>query len=479
MFESSVPFALFDYFRVPYERVPRPAGLDAPAETVAAHREARLMWPTQASLGSEGRAARPHFLGSVPIFGRVMGDTQLREQVRRAGGSWTTTDAVRDERGMLVSAVWRADDGSAFLPFDPNELISNFWGERYLELSRPIPARVMSLARRGYYPVRPLLPRGLQLSLRRSFTRVQSRSRFPRWPVEPALHDLYRFLLDIVADVAGGPVPHIAVWPRGWSWALVLTHDVEGKTGYANLRRLLQVELDAGYRSSWNFVPRNGYEVEIDLVDDLRSRGFEIGVHGLYHDGRDLSSPAMLRRRLPLIRAYAERWQAKGFRSPATHRSAKLMPLLGFDYDSSYSDTAPYEPQAGGCCTWLPYMIEDLVELPMTLTQDHTLYELLGHRDETNWVEKARFLRHRGGMALILTHPDYIGNPHLLNSYRRFLEEFAADSTAWKALPGEVSSWWRRRSKSTLEQIDGEWRIIGPARDEAEVEFASAQPLRA
>jgi hypothetical protein len=286
-------------------------------------------------------------------------------------------------------------------------------------------------------------------------------------------------LLHLAAGVAGDAVPYLSVWPKGRSWALVLTHDVEGRTGYDNLEGLLQVELDAGYRSSWNFVPENGYEVEPELVDDLHSRGFEIGVHGLYHDGRDVSSPAMRRRRLPLIRAYASRWQADGFRSPATLRSARLMPLLGFDYDSSYTDTAPYEPQPGGCCTWLPYMIEDMVELPITLTQDHTLYELLGHLDETHWLEKAHFLRQQGGMALVLTHPDYIGNPHLLDSYRRLLSEFADDSTAWKALPRDVSAWWRRRARSHLEEIDGQWRVVGPAERQARVEFTSPQVVAA
>jgi hypothetical protein len=150
------------------------------------------------------------------------------------------------------------------------------------------------------------------------------------------------------------------------------------------------------------------------------------------------------------------------------------MPLLGFDYDSSYTDTAPFEPQPGGCCTWLPYLIEDLVELPITLTQDHTVFDLLRHRDETLWVEKARFLRKRGGMALMLTHPDYLGNPYLLESYRRFLAEFAADSTAWKALPRDVSDWWRRRSNSRLEEVGGEWCVVGPARSEARVEFTSS-----
>jgi hypothetical protein len=140
------------------------------------------------------------------------------------------------------------------------------------------------------------------------------------------------------------------------------------------------------------------------IFQQLRDEGFEIGVHGLHHDGRDISE---LNARLPLIRKYAEEWGAAGFRSPATLRDWTSMPLLGFDYDSTYSDTAPYEPQPGGCCSWLPYMIDDLVELPITVPQDHTLFEILGGLDEGLWLEKVRFLKERGGMALVLTHPDY------------------------------------------------------------------------
>ena len=123
-------------------------------------------------------------------------------------------------------------------------------------------------------------------------------------------------------------------------------------------------------------------------------------------------------------------------------------------------------------------MIENTVELPITLVQDHTLFDLLQHRDETVWVEKAKRLRERGGMALVLTHSDYVGNPRLVESYRRLLREFASDSSAWKALPRDVSAWWRRRSASTLEDVDGVWRVVGPAADEARVDFASAEGLR-
>ena len=51
-----------------------------------------------------------------------------------------------------------------------------------------------------------------------------------------------------------------------------------------------------------------------------------------------------------------------------------MMPRLGFEYDSSYTDTDPYEPQPGGCCSYLPYFNESLVELPITLPQDHTVF---------------------------------------------------------------------------------------------------------
>ena len=37
-----------------------------------------------------------------------------------------------------------------------------------------------------------------------------------------------------------------------------------------------------------------------------------------------------------------------------TRLRASLIEQLGFAYDSSYSDTAPFEPQAGGCCKSCP-----------------------------------------------------------------------------------------------------------------------------
>jgi hypothetical protein len=151
------------------------------------------------------------------------------------------------------------------------------------------------------------------------------------------------------------------------------------------------------------------------------------------------------------------------------------MPQLGFDYDSSYPDTDPFEPQAGGCCTWLPFFNEGTVELPMTLQQDHTLFVILRHRDERAWIQKAEFLRERGGLALIDTHPDYMVDERISTAYGRFLEHFAGDDTAWRPLPRDVSAWWRSRAASRLERRDNAWQVVGPAAAAARVELVTGR----
>jgi hypothetical protein len=218
------------------------------------------------------------------------------------------------------------------------------------------------------------------------------------------------------------------------------------------------------------------YVVDDDVVRRLTDDGFEIGVHGLYHDGRDVA-PAFVTERLPAMTAAAKRWSATGFRAPATRRVWEVMPTLGFDYDSSYPDTDPFEPDGGGCCSWLPFFNGGTVELPITLPQDHTLFRILRHSDESLWLRKAEELRQRGGMVLLITHPDYMLDLPSREAYGRFLDAHADDATAWAALPREVSSWWRRRAGSHLERIDGRWEIVGPAAGEGRVTFAPVYAL--
>jgi hypothetical protein len=462
MFTTSQRSVLVDYLRVPAANV----DVDSRSTLFQASAEngRRLLWPRSESPGP----APEHRLGDLRIFASALTDDEARGVL--PSGDWAPAESLVDASGATVAHVWRDANGSVFLPFSPDTALVNLWSEAYRAGARSAGAKRAAL--RAYYRVRPLLPRRVQIALRRQLARVQARTAFPRWPIETAAHDLYDFVLGLLAEVAGEAVPWLAPWPEPFRWALVLTHDVELQKGCDNVALLRDIELAHDLRSAWNFVPRR-YETPDATVRDLTERGFEIGVHGLYHDGRDLESRELLLERLPAMHDAARRWGATGFRAPATHRGWDLMPLLGFEYDSSYLDTDPFEPQGGGSCTWWPFPIGDLVELPITLLMDHTLFVIL-RRDEGVWADKTRFLRERGGMALLLTHPDYMLDRDRLDVYDRYLATFAGDETMWAALPRDVAAWWRRRAASSIERAeDGGWRVVGPAAGEARVELAT------
>ena len=486
MFESSHPFAFFDYFRVPYATRPQAAmadGARAPVP-VPVHQirttgqpddvSRSLFWlstdagptalPTDCRLGCY-RLRDSTFFGSVATGAAVPG------MLSRLGRGWRQAEQIFDSTGHPRAAVWRDDEGNVFLPFDPAEVMREFWSERYRQVGRsPMALRSRAALIKSYYLVRPALPRRVQLRLRRAFTQVQGRTSFPGWPIEESLHSLYAWLFGLLAELAGRPVPFIGPWPEGRSWALVLTHDVETDAGYRSIDLLRGPERELGYRSSWNFVPLR-YSVAPEAVRKLREEGCEVGVHGLRHDGRDLGSRRLLAKRLPAIREYADRWQAVGFRSPATQRQWEWMPALGFDYDSSYTDTDPYEPQPGGCCSYLPFFNANMVELPITLPQDHTLFTILQHPDADVWLRKAELLRERHGMVLALTHPDYAADPRVADGYRSLLARFHEDQTVWHALPREVAAWWRERAGSVIRGGGDTWHIEGPAAHGGRIRF--------
>jgi len=455
---------ILDELRVPYACAP-PVGAGVTWQSLAGAQTSRaLHWYS----GADGIASARCTIRGIPVSGGIAGDAAVGGLVHRLGGDWSPWPAleVLDTRGMRCSSAWRNGDGGTILPFDPDRLVLDCRAERYRARHGGASAW-KTFARWSYYRIRGLLPRPLQIALRRVFSRVQARATFPRWPVEPALHDLSELILSCAAHAAAEDLPYLAPWPNGHTWALVLTHDVETARGRDAIERVRAVEASVGLRSAWNLVPER-YAVPDDVVARLRAEGCETGVHGLRHDGRDLESLATLAERLPKMRRWASRWEAVGFRAPATQRVWEWMPVLGFDYDSSYPDTDPFEPIAGGCCTWLPFFNGDLVELPITLPQDHTLFVIL-RRDDRLWHEKADALRRRGGMALLITHPDYmLGDEHLAH-YERFLRAYGDDATAWCALPREVSAWWRRRAETSIVAGADGWAARGPGADEARI----------
>src|SRR2546430_12534680 len=101
MFESTGAFALFDYFRVPHERVDAEPAAPGLASLSVRGQTAGLFWPFGAALTSKRRRPSSYFLGATPLFGRVALDVEVRSWLRRIGGKWLPSEDVRDEQGTL------------------------------------------------------------------------------------------------------------------------------------------------------------------------------------------------------------------------------------------------------------------------------------------------------------------------------------------------------------------------------------------
>ncbi len=304
----------------------------------------------------------------------------------------------------------------------------------------------LAAAKRFYYRLKPALPVNLTRTVRRLQSRFARTSGGLAWPIE----DRYvRFLGGAAHHVLrqrGEPTAaFLDFWPQGARFALVLTHDVETAEGQRFAAAVADLEEAMGFRSSFNVVASR-YPLDFRLIEDLVARGFEVGVHGLHHDGRLFSSRVEFSRRARLINERIKELSACGFRSPLTHRNPEWMQELAIEYDSSFFDTDPFEPIPGGTMSVWPFQLGAFVELPYTLVQDHTLRFVLGERTPRLWIDKLEFIAASRGMALLNTHPDYLREPATLAIYREFLDALGAHRRYWHALPREVAQWWRARA---------------------------------
>lgn len=304
----------------------------------------------------------------------------------------------------------------------------------------------LGFTRRLYYHLKPFLPRAFTRLARRAYNHGQNGNFRLGWPIE----DRYaRFQWEILRHLllrAETQEPCFkSFWPEQKRFAFVITHDIETAEGQCRAPILASLEEAAGFRSSFNFVPKK-YPLDYGLIAELRQRGFEIGIHGLNHDGKLFNSQTIFTRRAEHINQSLAGLGATGFRSPLTLRNPAWMQALNIEYDSSFFDSDPFEPMPGGVMSIWPFFIGRFVELPYTLPQDFTLYNLLGETTPRIWLKKIEFIERYHGLALVNVHPDYSGEGKLLQIYTTFLKEMMTMNTFWQALPCKVAAWWKHRA---------------------------------
>jgi Glycosyl transferase 4-like domain len=347
--------------------------------------------------------------------------------------------------------------------------------EENVEDAKPCPKvgthQIHMLRNKVYYALKPLLPSRLRLAMRRLRANHLRKRCAGIWPI---------------CEPAGKRPESWPGWPDGKEFAFVLSHDVEGTRGLERCRRVAEIEMESGFRSSFNFIPNGEYRVPADLLAWLRENGFEIGVHDLYHDGGLFRSQRVFERHAGDINRQLKEWSAVGFRAGFMHHKLDWLHALDIEYDASTFDIDPFEPQPDGVQTVFPFWVpkpdpeadalrnnEDAgcdppgagktsdgtrktrgyMELPYTLVQDYNLFVVLKERGTDIWREKLRWLAGKGALAMLDTHPDYMempgGNPspyeYPVSLYQSFLAHVRTEYAGryWSALPKEVASYCR------------------------------------
>ena len=313
----------------------------------------------------------------------------------------------------------------------------------------------IGLFRSIYYLLKPYLPRSLIIRMRQKYYFLLNSRLDINWPIES---HYVKFQWEILRQVLllseKEEIAFRYFWPKEKKYAFILTHDIETARGQRLASVLADMEESLGFRSMFNFVPEV-YPLDWGLMRDLRDRGFEIGVHGLKHDSKMFDAYDRFARRSVRINKYLHEFKAHGFRAPLMIRNPDWMQLLDMEYALSFFDTDPYEPMPGGVMSIWPFTTGRFIELPYTLPQDCTLYEVMRETSPRIWFEKIEFIEKYYGMALVNVHPDYSGEGRVKEIYRTFLNVMKSRTGYWHALPQEVVSWWKSRSdyeKNTIDQ---------------------------
>ncbi len=299
-----------------------------------------------------------------------------------------------------------------------------------------------------FYTIKPLIPRQIQIFLRRQVVRYKRKKYSHIWPIDPK---------------AGKPPEGWQRWPENKKFALVLSHDVDTQKGHDKCHQLMEIEESLGFRSSFNFVPER-YTVSKTLLKDITDRGFQVCVHGLKHDGKLFSSRKIFERRFERINQYIKEWDVEGFTTPSMLRNPEWIYELNVKHCTSTFDTDPFEPQSHGIGVIFPFYMKDkfcgkgYVELPYTLPQDFTLFILMKEQTIDIWKKKLYWIAKKGGMALFISHTDYMNFDKQKNDpeeypveyYLEFLKYIKAkyEGDYYHALPMEIAKFWEENMPS-------------------------------
>jgi hypothetical protein len=405
--------------------------------------------------------------GDAVAFGRCVG-------IRPAAYA---TDPLTD-----VSDAVRVTEGRPCLPFDLSEVATNMREERYRQNGYTLLQKTTAgaAAEHLYYLFRPFMGVGVRKHLQKVRLSGWDKIPFPRWPVDTTVDMLMETAMTLALKTQGDAsrIPFIWFWPDEAPACAMMTHDIEGQAGINFCDGLMEIDDSHSIKSAFQLIPEGREEVWRRTAARLRQRGFEVNLHDLNHDGKLFADKKEFLRRAKRINEYAREFGCDGFRSGAMYREQDWFGAFEFSYDMSVPNAAHLEPQRGGCCTVMPYFVGNILELPLTMVQDYTLFFILNDYSTTLWKEQIRLIGEHHGLVSIITHPDYLVGRREREVYVDLLLHLADlrdRDGLWIALPGDIDRWWRNRRDMTLVPAGDGWRIEGPDSHRARVAYATLE----
>lgn len=262
--------------------------------------------------------------------------------------------------------------------------------------------------------------------------------------------DALRFIVaKAIERLSGMRLPR-KTW-KGKKSCCIVTHDVDTKQGLARARLVKRLEEKYDIESAW-YIPTKHYSLESGTIKDLANHG-EVGVHGAQHSGNLVSLPSKkLFQLLYEAKQLLEKVlgsSVRGFRSPLLQHNSTILEQLkkaDYSYDTSIPTWEPKHPQTMspfGIGTVFPLSICGLIEIPVSIVQDHQLLYVSGltaRETIAQWSSLMSVVKEVGGCNVLLSHPEYkLFDAENLFVFEDFLNALTADKETWITTPNSVA----------------------------------------
>lgn len=198
----------------------------------------------------------------------------------------------------------------------------------------------------------------------------------------------------------------------------------------------------------------------IELIKEIYTRGFEIGLHPSWYSALDLEEMIHQKELLETALGVEIVSVRQHFLRFDPHKTAIIQAKAGFKYDSSigFNDNVGFRRG-----TSYPYVLLDLekkqalnlIEIPLIAQDGALLLAEKGLRlDGDHALKYIRTLCARvqevGGVLTLSWHPHLISNPVFWSTYQQALE-YLKSMDPWFATVQQIGSWWTSVEHGGLE----------------------------